>query len=161
MGRNMKFKIAFLIMSAAFCTSAMANVSKWSTGEEKGVRVYSVDSKNKYTLRFSCDVGFNNSSSDSVGTRMIELSQGFPGGKSYEDSDGIMLKLGEDEYPMGPIGSSVGDGWWYGFWSDVPDSQSKVVDAYVDGKKIASFTMRKALELYQSAPEDGCLKRAK
>ncbi|EIN9271728.1 hypothetical protein LQD40_003526 [Salmonella enterica] len=92
---------------------------------------------------------------------MIELSQGFPGGKSYSDANGIMLKVGEDEYPMGLIGSSVGDSWWYDFWSDVPDSLSKTVDAYVDGKKIASFTLRKAAELYKSAPEDGCLKRAK
>lgn len=158
---KMKNKLVFFIIPLLFCSSAMANVSKWSTAEEKGVRVYSVDSKNKYTLRFSCDVGASNTSSDSVGTRMLELSQDFPGGKSYSDTNGILLKVGEDEYPMGQIGSTVGDSWWYGFWSDVPDSQSKAVDAYVDGKKIASFTMRKAAELYNSAPEDGCLKRAK
>lgn len=157
----MKNKYIFFIISMLFCSSAVANVSKWSTGEEKGIRVYSVDSNNKFTLRFSCDVGFNNTSSDSVGTRMIELSQGFPGGKSYSDANGIMLKVGEDEYPMGLIGSSVGDSWWYAFWSDIPDSLSKTVDAYVDGKKVASFTLRNAAELYKSAPEDGCLKRAK
>ncbi|HGV1239153.1 TPA: hypothetical protein ACNB0L_005329 [Escherichia coli] len=37
----------------------------------------------------------------------------------------------------------------------------KTFDAYVDGKKIATFTLRKAAELFNAAPEDGCLKRAK
>ncbi|HBU7546931.1 TPA: hypothetical protein MC769_003240 [Klebsiella aerogenes] len=92
---------------------------------------------------------------------MLELVQDFPGGKSFDDTKEITLKVGDDNYPMGQIGSSVGDSWWYSFWSDTPDALSKTVDAFVDGKKIATFTMRKAAEIYKSAPEDGCLKRAK
>ncbi|EJF0838663.1 hypothetical protein L2M29_004156 [Salmonella enterica] len=73
----------------------------------------------------------------------------------------ITLKVGDDEYEIGEIGSVMGDRVWFGFWNDTPDALSKTVDAYVDGKKIASFTMRKAAELYKSSPEDGCLKRSK
>ncbi|MCH5362487.1 hypothetical protein KD923_20140, partial [Escherichia fergusonii] len=39
------------------------------------------------------------------------------------------------EYPISSIGSSVGDSYWYGFWSDTPDMEVKTFDAYVDGKK--------------------------
>lgn len=157
----MNFKAISILFLTLVSSSVMANVSKWSLNEEKGIRVYSVDSKNRFTLRFSCDVGFNNTNPDSVGDRMLELVQDFPGGKSFDDTKEITLKVGDDNYPMGQIGSSVGDSWWYSFWSDTPDALSKTVDAFVDGKKIATFTMRKAAEIYKSAPEDGCLKRAK
>ncbi|ELY2473235.1 hypothetical protein SMB93_003635 [Cronobacter sakazakii] len=73
----------------------------------------------------------------------------------------ITLKVGDDDYEIGEVGSVMGDRVWYGFWSDAPDALSQTVDAYVDGKKIATFTMRKAADIYKSAPEDGCLKRAK
>ncbi|HAH2940718.1 TPA: hypothetical protein GF124_21460 [Escherichia coli] len=85
-----------------------------------------------------------------------------PGGESFDaKKEQITLKVGDDEYPISSIGSSVGDSYWYGFWSDTTDMEVKTFDAYVDGKKIATFTLRKAAELFNAAPEDGCLKRAK
>ncbi|EFH6446000.1 hypothetical protein GN264_17605 [Escherichia coli] len=77
------------------------------------------------------------------------------------DEDTITLVVGDDKYEISSTGSTVADSNWYGFWSDAPDATAKTVDAYVDGKKIATFTMHKAAEIYKAAPEDGCLKRGK
>ncbi|ENH3035104.1 hypothetical protein [Escherichia coli] len=158
----MRIKRFFLILALLTPFSSMANVSKWSTGETHGVRSYAVSSKDNYTLTFECDVEFNNTDPNQVGTRLLTLMKTEPGGESFDaKKEQITLKVGDDEYPISSIGSSVGDSYWYGFWSDTPDMEVKTFDAYVDGKKIATFTLRKAAELFNAAPEDGCLKRAK
>ncbi|HDW4111114.1 TPA: hypothetical protein RM031_004520 [Salmonella enterica subsp. enterica serovar Typhi] len=158
----MRIKRFLLVLALLTPFSSMANVSKWSTGETHGVRSYAVSSKDNYTLTFECDVGFNNTDPNKVGTRLLTLMKTEPGCESFDaKKEQITLKVGDDEYPISSIGSSVGDSYWYGFWSDTPDMEVKTFDAYVDGKKIATFTLRKAAELFNAAPEDGCLKRAK
>lgn len=157
-------KTAKIIIGLALLTSfsAAANVSKWNVNEEQGLREVIVSSKDGYMLNFTCDMGYKNGDADNAGDRYLFLTG--PDGSAVDYSTAekhITLKVGDDDYEIGEVGSVMGDRVWYGFWSDAPDALSQTVDAYVDGKKIATFTMRKAADIYKSAPEDGCLKRAK
>ncbi|HHX8240156.1 TPA: hypothetical protein ACVS3D_003476 [Enterobacter asburiae] len=158
----MKFAKIAIVLALLSPLSAAANVSKWNVNEEKGLREVIVASKDGYLLNFTCDMGYKNGDADNAGDRYLFLTGPAGSDVDYSASEKhITLKVGDDEYEIGEIGSVMGDRVWFGFWNDTPDALSKTVDAYVDGKKIASFTMRKAAELYKSSPEDGCLKRSK
>uniref|UniRef100_A0A7M2QMZ3 Uncharacterized protein n=1 Tax=feces metagenome TaxID=1861841 RepID=A0A7M2QMZ3_9ZZZZ len=155
----MKFAKIAIVLAFLSPLSAAANVSKWVTSEEKGARQYVVESAEGSALNFTCDMGYKNGSPDAAGERVLFLEG--PNDEYDSNENVITLVVGDDQYTISSTGSTVADSNWYGFWSDTPDALSKTVDAYVDGKKIASFTMRKAAELYKSSPEDGCLKRSK
>lgn len=154
-------KTAKIIIGLALLASfsAVASVGKWSVAEEKGAREMVVSSKDGSLLNFTCDMGYKNGSPDSAGDRILFLEG--PKDDYDSDEDTITLVVGDDKYEISSTGSTVADSNWYGFWSDAPDATAKTVDAYVDGKKIATFTMHKAAEIYKAAPEDGCLKRGK
>jgi hypothetical protein len=139
--------------------SAAANVSKWVMAEEKGARQYVVESKDGSTLNFTCDIGYKTGSPDAAGDRILFLEG--PNDEFDSDEKAITLSVGNEKYTISSTGSSVADSNWYAFWSDTPDATNQTVDAYVEGEKIASFTMHNAAELYKSSPEDGCLKRSK
>lgn len=135
---------------------SLANISGWSGGFSHGYYEYVIESPSGNMLDFSCDAGAKNGDSDNVGDKTIYLT-----GKNINfdsDKDRIEIRLGPDSFTMENIGTSIGDSNWYGFWDDLSDTDEKTLDVYVNGKKIDSFSTKKAGKVLDRSPNNGCLK---
>lgn len=137
--------------------TAIAKRNEWFLVQEEGAREYIVEDPLGNVLNFSCETAFNASSPNLIGERILYL---YIGTQSYDSSNQIiMLSTGEKSYHISAK-SGWGDGQWYAFWRGTQNSEANVVNVFVAGKKIVTFTMLRAAELYQHAPNDGCIKKA-
>lgn len=127
--------------------------SHWVSGFQQGSTVFNVEAKNGVVLSFSCD--FNHSE---IPERDIIIY--IPGKPGWVDSQSntLVLKLGEDSYPLSFIGSTAGNSWWFSFWADAAETDSKSVTLSIDGSDIATFTMKDAKKLYESSDALYCIR---
>ena len=144
---------AGLFLLAGFAHAGIT--SHWVTAFQQGSLVYNVEAKNGVLMSFNCD--YNHSE---VPDR--ELFIDMPGKPGWIDSTSnkLELKIGEDTYPIGLLGSNAGDSWWFGFWRDAVDTDQKNVTLSIDGADVATFTLKGAKKLYESSDASGCIRNS-
>lgn len=136
--------------------TAIAKQNQWFLAQEEGAREYVVEDTLGNVLNFACETTFNALSPNLIGERILYL---YIGSQVYDsNTQTITLSIENKSYHIG-AGSTWGDGQWYAFWVGTQNTGANVVNVFVAGKKIAAFTMHRAAELYQSAPNDGCIKK--
>ncbi|MEH0887398.1 hypothetical protein [Enterobacter sp. UNJFSC 003] len=136
--------------------TAIAKQNEWFLAQEEGAREYVVEDTLGNVLNFACETTFNASSPNLIGERILYL---YIGSQAYDsNTQTITLSMENKSYHIG-AGSIWGDGQWYAFWDGTQNKEANIVNVYVAGKKIAAFTMHRAAELYQQAPNDGCIKK--
>lgn len=144
------------VVCLCFSLTAIAERNEWFLAQEEGAREYVVEDTLGNVLNFACETAFNASSPNLIGERILYL---YISDRAYDShNQTITLSTGNKSYHIG-VGSIWGDGQWYAFWSGTQNRDADTVNVYVAGKKIAAFTMHSAAELYQHAPNDGCIKK--
>ena len=145
-----------LMVSLLASFTAIAKGNEWFFTQEEGVREYVVEDTSGNVLNFSCETTFDASSPDLIGERILYL---YVAAQVYDShTQTTTLSKENKSYHIG-AGSIWGDGQWYAFWIDTQKKEANVVKVYVTGRNIATFTMHGAADLYQQAPNDGCIKK--